>query len=94
MIVEVFITQAKTVYTLGDQVLDRMFDQIGITVIGEAGGETGNYPCMLFDLAQEHPAAIRTDRAAVKASGYIAGIFGLKSLLSRYKSNSCSWLCI
>jgi hypothetical protein len=55
-----------------------MFDQIGITVIGEAGGETGNYPCMLFDLAQEHPAAVRTDRAAVKASGYIAGIFGLK----------------
>ena len=35
MVVEVFISQRQSVNPLGDQVVDRMLDRFGITVIGQ-----------------------------------------------------------
>jgi len=40
MVVEIFVTQRQSVNPLGNQVVDGMFDQFGVTVIGEASGES------------------------------------------------------
>jgi hypothetical protein len=65
VVVQIFIAQGQTIDSLGYQLLYGMFDQMGIPIIGEAGGELVEDPDALLDLPQQ-TTAVATDRSAVE----------------------------
>ena len=66
MVVQIFIAQGQTIDSLGYQLLYRMFDQIGIPIIGEASGKLVEDPDALLNLPQQQTTAVATDRSAVE----------------------------
>ena len=66
MVVQIFIAQGQTIDSLGYQLLYRMFDQIGIPIIGEAAGKLVEDPDALLDLPQEQTTAVTADRSTVE----------------------------
>ena len=67
MVVEVFVAQAEAEDALLEQVEQGVFDEVGVAVIGEAVGELLDEVELGFDLAEQQPAGIGGDGAAVKA---------------------------
>jgi hypothetical protein len=57
----------------------RMFNQIGIPIIGEAGSKLAEDPDTLFDLPEEQTTAVTGDRSPVKLSPDLASLSGMKS---------------
>ena len=53
MVVEVLVAQGQAVDPLGDEVLQRVLDQVGVTMIGEAVGELADDPGELLDLPEQ-----------------------------------------
>ena len=66
MVVQILIAQGQTIDSLGHQLLHRMFDQIGIPIIGEAAGKLVEDPDALLDLPQEQTTAVTADRSTVE----------------------------
>jgi len=56
-----------------------VFDQIGIPIIGEAGGKLTEDPNPLLDLSQKQTTAIATDRPTVELGPNLASLLGMKS---------------
>ena len=79
MIVQIFVSQGQPIDSLSHQLLHRMFDQIGIPIIGEAGGKLVEDPDALLDLPQEQTTAVAGDRSAVKLRPDLASLLGMKS---------------
>jgi hypothetical protein len=74
----------------------RMFNQIGIPIIGEAGSKLVEGPDTLFDLSQEQTTAVTGDRSPVKLSPDLASLSGMKSkdklvTLCGHKAVLSSW---
>ena len=78
MVVEVFVAQRQSVNPLGDQVIDRVLDQFGVTVIGEATGESSDDPRFRFDFPQQQGPGVGRDGSAVKNSANFPLLKGLK----------------
>ncbi len=96
VIVQVFVSQGQPIDSLGHQLLHRMFDQIGIPIIGEAGGKLAQDPNALLDLPQEQTTTITGDRSAVKLRPDLASLLGMKSkanlgTLCSHKAVAPSW---
>jgi hypothetical protein len=73
-----------------------MFDQIGIPIIGEAGGKLAEDPNALLDLPQEQTTTIAGDRSTVELRPDLASLFGMKSedklvTLCGHKAVAPSW---
>jgi hypothetical protein len=49
-----------------------VFDQIGMPIIGEAGGTLAEHPDALLDLPQEQTTAFTADRSAGKLRADLA----------------------
>ena len=79
VIVQIFISQGQPIDSLGHQLLHRMFDQIGVPIIREAGGKLVEDPDALLDLPQEQPTAVTGDRSAVELRTDLASLLGMKS---------------
>jgi hypothetical protein len=71
MIVEILIPQGDPVDPLGDQLRDRMLDQVRIPVIGKALAEARDDPLPLVRRAQQHGAPVRADGAAVEPPDHL-----------------------
>jgi hypothetical protein len=56
-----------------------MFDQIGIPIIGEAGGKLLEDRNALLDLPQQQTTAITANRSAVELRPDLASFLGMKS---------------
>ena len=59
MIVQIFIAQRQGEDALGDQFLDRVLDQIRVTMVGETGRELPDDAGDAFRLTQEQTARVR-----------------------------------
>jgi hypothetical protein len=74
-----------------------MFDQMGIPIIGEAGGKLVEDPDTLFDLPQEQTTAVTGDRSTVKLRPNLTSLLGMKSkdklvTLCGHKAVAPPWL--
>ena len=74
VIVQIFISQGQPIDSLGHQLLYRMFDQIGIPIIGEAGGKLVEDPNALLDLPQQQTTAIAGDCPAIELRPDVASL--------------------
>jgi hypothetical protein len=72
VIVQIFVAQSQTIDSLGHHLLHRMFDQIRIPIIGEAGGKLAKHPDALLDLPQQQTTAITGDRSTVELRADLA----------------------
>ena len=75
----VAVSQGQTIDSLGHHLLHLVFDQIGIPIIGEAGGKLTEDPNPLLDLSQKQTTAIATDRPTVELGPNLASLLGMKS---------------
>ena len=66
MVVEIFVAQRQSENPLGDQVADSMLDQFGVTVIGEAIGESSDDLHFRFDFPQQQGPGVGRDGPASK----------------------------
>ena len=73
MVVEVLVAQGQGVDPLGDQLLDGVLDEVGVAVVGEAGGELADDPGESLGLAEQQGAAVGGDVAAVEVGEDLAG---------------------
>ena len=73
MVVEVLVAQGQGVDPLGEEVLQRVLDQLGVAMVGEAGGELADDAGELLDLAEQQGAAVGGDVAAVEVGEDLAG---------------------
>ena len=69
VVVEVFVAQGQGEDPLGQQFGDGVFDQLGIAVVGETGGESPENAGLGFHLPQQQAAGVRSDGPAVESSG-------------------------
>ena len=77
VIVEVLIPQRQPVDALGDQLWHAVFDLRGLPIIVETVGEFPHDAGALFELAQQHRAAVGADRAAIETGHHLAAaMFG------------------
>ena len=77
VIVEVLITQRQPVDALADQLSHAVFDLRGLPIIVETVGEFPHDAGALFELAQQHRAAVGADRAAIETGHHLAAaMFG------------------
>ena len=67
VIVEVFVAQAQPEDALLEEFGERVLDQVGVAVIGEAAGELFDEVEAAFDLAEEQAAGVGGHVATVKA---------------------------
>jgi hypothetical protein len=79
VIVQIFVSQGQTIDSLGHHLLQRVFDQIGIPIIGKAGGKLAQYPDTFSDLPQEQTTAIAADRSAIELGSNLTAFLGMKS---------------
>jgi len=56
-----------------------MFDQIGIPIVGEAGGKLVEDPNALLDLPQQQTTAVAGDRPAIELRPDLASLLRVKS---------------
>jgi hypothetical protein len=68
VIVEVFITEGQAIDPLGHQLFHRVFNQIGIPIIPEAGGKLAHDSDAFLDFSQQQPASFGRDGPTVKLS--------------------------
>lgn len=66
VIQQVFVAQAECEDPLLEQVHQRMFDQLGIAVVGETPRELLDEPEAVLDLFQQQSTAVRCDPAAIQ----------------------------
>src|SRR5262249_43066346 len=75
---EVFVAEAQAEDALLEEVVQGVFDEFGIAVVGEAAGELLDEAELGLDLAEEQSAAVGGDGAAVEAGDDFAGAEGLE----------------
>ena len=73
VVVEVLVAQRQGVDPLGDQLLDGVLDEVGVAVVGEAGGELADDPGESLGLAEQQGAAVGGDVAAVEVGEDFVG---------------------
>ena len=73
MVVEVLVAQGQAVDALGDEMLDGVLDEVGVAMVGEAGGELADDAGELLGLAEQQGAAVGGDVAAVEVGEDLAG---------------------
>ena len=73
VVVEVLVAQGQGVDPLGEEVLDGVLDEVGVAVVGEAGGELADDPGESLGLAEQQGAAVGGDVAAVEVGEDLAG---------------------
>jgi hypothetical protein len=56
-----------------------MFDQIGIPIIGEAGGKLAEDPNALLNLPQQQTTTIASDCSTIELRADLAPLLGMKS---------------
>ena len=66
LVVEVLIAQRDAADAMGQQSLDAVLDQVGITVVLEAGGEAAGQDEHLVGGARQQRTGVRGDGAAVE----------------------------
>ena len=66
MIVEVLVAQGEAVDPLGEQLGHGVLDEVGVAMVGEAGGELANDPGEALGLAEQQGTAVGGDVAAVE----------------------------
>lgn len=66
VIVQVLVAAAHRVQALSEQVVQAMFDALGIACIADRCGRCAAQPDASIDLAQEHQPAVGTQLAAVE----------------------------
>jgi hypothetical protein len=71
VVVQIFVAQGQTIDSLGYQLLHRMFDQIRISIIGEAAGKLAQDPDALLDLPQQQTTAVSADRSTIELRAYL-----------------------
>ena len=76
MVVEVLVAQRQGVDPLCDEVFQGVLDQLGVAVVGEAGGELAEDAGGLLDLSEQQGAAVGGDVAAVEGSEDLTGAEG------------------
>ncbi len=94
MVVEVFIAQRLPVEPLRQQLRHRVFDKNRVALIAKAGGQSGQQPELLIDLAQEQHAAIAGERPAGKIGDYFSQTQVLKKqrcVLTLCRRRSGGW---
>lgn len=79
MVVEVFIAEGDAEDPLGQQLFERMLDQIGITKVVETFGQRLDHPQPLINLAKKQRSAIGSDRLAGELGNNFPAPEGLKS---------------
>ena len=79
VIVQIFVSQGQTIDSLSHHLHHLVFDQIGIPIIGKAGGKLAEDPDALLDLPQEQTTAITGDRSTVELRPNLAALLGMKS---------------
>ena len=87
VVVEVFVAQGQGEDPLGDQFVDGVLDQLGIAVVGEAGGESPENAGLGLHLPQQQAAGVRSDGPAVESGGDRPAAQGLEIELA------CVTLC-
>jgi hypothetical protein len=73
VIVEVFVSQRQGVDTLGHKFLDRVFNQVGITMVGETGGELPDDGREFFSLAEQQGSTVGRNVTAIEGGRDFAG---------------------
>ena len=73
VVVEILVPQCQAVDPLGDQLRDGMLDEVGVAMVGEAGGELMDDRREFFGLAEQQGAAVGGDVAAVEVGEHLAG---------------------
>ena len=73
VVVEVLVAQGQAVDPLGEEVLDGVLDEVGVAVVGEAGGELADDAGEGLGLAEQQGAAVGGDGAAVEVGEDLAG---------------------
>jgi hypothetical protein len=73
-----------------------MLDQIGIPIIGEAGGKLAENPDPFLNLSQEQTTAVTGDRSTVELRPDLTSLLGMKSkdklvTLCIHKAVAPSW---
>ena len=58
MVIEVLVAQRQRIDPLPQQLLQGVFDQIGIAMVGETPGKAPQIPFPLVQAGQQHAAAI------------------------------------
>jgi hypothetical protein len=96
VIVQIFVSQGQPIGSLGHQFLHPMFDQIGIPIIGKAGGKLAQDPNPLLNLPQEQTTAVTGNRSTVELRPDLASLLGMKSkdklvTLCSHKAVAPSW---
>jgi hypothetical protein len=73
VVVEILVSQCRGVDPLSDQLPDGVLDEVGVAVIGEAGGELSDDAGQLLGLAEQQGAAVGGDVAAVEVGEDFSG---------------------
>ena len=73
VVVEVLVAQRQGVDPLGDEVLEGVLDEVGVAMVGEAGGELAEDAGEFLGLAEQQGAAVGGDVAAVESGEDLAG---------------------
>ncbi len=85
VVVEVFVAQGQSGGWLGQQLVDGVFDQFGIAVVGETGGQPTDDAGLGLDLPQEESAGVRGNGPAIESGGDFPVSQGLEiKLAPRY----------
>ena len=69
MVVKVLVPQSQGEHPLGKEFVNRVFDQVGIAVIGKVSGKSPQNAGPRFFLPQEQTSCIRGDGPAIKSGG-------------------------
>ncbi len=79
MIVQIFVSQGQTIDSLGHQLLHRVFNQVRIPIIREAGGKLTEDLDPLLNLPEQQPTTVAGDRSAVELRPDLASLLRMKS---------------
>src|SRR5262249_51833332 len=58
VVVEIFVSQGQAIDALSDELLEGVFDELGIAMVGETGGELADDAGEFFDFSQQQGAAV------------------------------------
>ena len=72
MVVEIFVPQRNPIDPLTDQGLQTVLGPLPIAVVSKTSGKPLENTKTPLHLAQQHPAAIRTDHPAIKSPDHFA----------------------
>src|SRR5262245_45144539 len=72
MVVEVLVAQRQSVDPLRDEMLKRVLDELGVTMIGEALSELSDDRGELLGLAEQQATAVGGDVAAIESGDDLA----------------------